>query len=235
MSVDEGYTLDDHEFRDDDLYAAAKYDITLRWLHERRAGGVLANVGCGGGVFNARAIDAGFTVRAFEPDPAAYALAAASCPSGCTVAQVGLFDIDEDLVVDVAVMHDVLEHIDGEAAAVSRLAQMVRPGGLAVVSVPALESLFGYHDVQLGHFRRYTRTTLARALRAQFEVEELRYFGLSMVPVAWWFSRHRSQPYPKSDLGQSSLQQAVMKRLFDIEARVSAPIGTSVLALARRR
>jgi SAM-dependent methyltransferase len=235
MSVDRDYTLDDHEFRDDDLYALAKYDITMRWLRDANAAGVLANVGCGGGVFNRRAVEAGFTVRAFEPDPSACALAAASCPPGCTVEQLGLFELEPDLVVDVAVMHDVLEHIDAEAAAVERLAALVRPGGLAVVSVPALESLFGYHDVQLGHFRRYTRTTLVRAMRPHCEIVKVRYFGLSMVPVAWWFSRLRGAPYPKSEVGGEGLQQKAMKAIFGFEAQVPVPIGTSVLALARRR
>lgn len=235
MSVDETYTLDDHEFRENDLYAAAKYAITLRWLghaHERR---VMANIGCGGGLFNNLAVQAGFDVRAFEPDPAAFAIASDHPPQHCTVEPHGLFDIDPGLQVDVAVMHDVLEHIDGEAAAVERLAGLIKPGGLAVVSVPALESLFGYHDVQLGHFRRYSKTTLKRALRPQFDVQRIRYFGLSMVPVAWWFSRRRQVPYPTSAVGEQTWQDKAIKAVFAVEERVPAPIGTSVLALARRR
>jgi SAM-dependent methyltransferase len=235
MNVDEVYTLDDHEFRDNDLYAGAKYDITLRWLRQHHATGVLANVGCGGGLFNTMAVDAGFEVRAFEPDPSACALAIANCPDRCTVEQLGLFEIDPTLSVDVAVMHDVLEHIDSEAAAVERLASLVRPGGLAVVSVPALESLFGYHDEQLGHFRRYTRTTLQRALRPHFDIETVRYFGMSMVPVAFWFSRLRGKPYPTSGVGQAGVQDKVMKAVFNVESRLPVPIGTSVIALVRRR
>ena len=118
------YTQDDHVFRDHDPYAAAKYELTLRWLRAERASGTLANVGCGGGLFNQLAVDAGFRVVAFEPDPAAFALAASRAVPGCTVEHQGLFEIDPDLRVDVAVMHDVLEHIDAEAAAVDRLVDL---------------------------------------------------------------------------------------------------------------
>ena len=235
MNVDEIYTLDDHEFRENDLYAASKYAITLRWLGHSDQTRVLANVGCGGGMFNRLASDAGFHVRAFEPDTQAFAIASANPPPNCVVEQKGLFDIDQGLQADVAVMHDVLEHIDGEGAAVERLAQLIRPGGLVVVSVPALEALFGYHDVQLGHFRRYSRTTLRRALRPHFDVQSIRYFGASMVPVAWWFSRKRRIPYPTNGVGESGWQDKLIKAVFSVEERIAAPVGTSVIALARRR
>ena len=32
---------------------------------------------------------------------------------------------------------------------------LLKPGGLALISVLAYQWLFGHHDVQLGHFRRW--------------------------------------------------------------------------------
>ena len=229
------YTQDDHRFRENDPYAAAKYDLTLRWLHEKNASGTLANVGCGGGLFNDLAIAAGFRVLAYEPDEAACAVAAARALPGCTVEAKGLFAIAPDTQADVAVMHDVLEHIDAEAAAVERLAGLLPPRGLAIVSVPALESLFGFHDVQLGHFRRYTKSTLRRALEPHFEMEDIRYFGISMVPVSLWFSRIRQAPYPTAQVGEAGAASRVLARVLAAETRIRPPIGTSVIAIGRRR
>lgn len=234
MNVDDKYTIDDHEFRESDPYAAAKYDLTLRWLRKRRLTGSLANIGCGGGVFNRRAVAAGFRVHAFEPDKAAFALAERDRSEMCSVEQLGIFDLP-DLAVDVAVMHDVLEHIDAEAAAVERLAAIIRPGGSAIVSVPAMESLFGYHDRQLGHFRRYSRSSLRRALRPHFDVESVRYFGMSMVPIAWWYSRIRESPYPTAGVGDTGLINRVMNGVLHAETFLPMPVGTSVVAFARRR
>jgi 2-polyprenyl-3-methyl-5-hydroxy-6-metoxy-1,4-benzoquinol methylase len=54
------------------------------------------------------------------------------------------------------VLHDVLEHIDSENAAIERIFELLTDDGILVISVPALDGLFGFHDEQLGHFRRYS-------------------------------------------------------------------------------
>ena len=49
--INEHYTQSDHNFRDQDMYALAKYRITLKWLEQDALkGSVLVNVGCGGGI-----------------------------------------------------------------------------------------------------------------------------------------------------------------------------------------
>src|SRR5262245_47007343 len=115
MTVDVGYTHDDHVFRRDDPYAASKYDVTTPWLRAAQPdGGVLFHVGCGSGVFNTTAMELGFRVRAFEPDPDAAALAQQSAPPGLEIEGVPLTGITGTGVADVIVMHDVLEHIEDD-------------------------------------------------------------------------------------------------------------------------
>ena len=156
--VNDDYTIADHEFRDDDVYALGKYRLTQRWLQPLSTRGTLLNIGCGAGQFNAMAVDLGFDVRGFEPDPEAFALATANLPSvRCEVRQLGIESIPGERIADVIVMHDVLEHIEDETATVARIETLLKPDGVLVMSVPALPSLFGYHDEQLGHYRRYTR------------------------------------------------------------------------------
>ena len=62
----------------------AKYDITLRWLGPPE-GRRLLNIGCGTGLFNGIAANAGFHVEACEPDPMAYKVARAEAAPGVTV------------------------------------------------------------------------------------------------------------------------------------------------------
>jgi hypothetical protein len=51
---------------------------------------------------------------------------------------------------------DVIEHQDDDAGFLSTEAfARLRPGGLALVSAPAFQRLFGGHDKWLGHYRRY--------------------------------------------------------------------------------
>ncbi|MSU57615.1 MAG: class I SAM-dependent methyltransferase [Pedosphaera sp.] len=72
---------------------------------------------------------------------------------------------------------DVIEHLDDDRAAVTRLAQLVKPGGLVVVSVPALPELFSRFDEVQGHRRRYVPETLHAAFAGS---------GLNIVSICWW-------------------------------------------------
>lgn len=229
---DLAYKAADHRFRSKDAYAQGKYDITTRWLAGHGAGELMLNIGCGSGEYTAAAHATGFRVIACEPEAGAYELASRAVPDGCEVRHCGLLDLDTP-PADVIVMHDVLEHIEDDDAAVGALHRLLRPGGVAVISVPAYPWLFGHHDVQLGHFRRYTRTSLLAVLRTRFAIERSRYYGASMVPVALWFSRLTKRPYPVQAASQGPMH-AVMRAVSSFEARVPMPVGTSVLARVRK-
>ena len=236
----ESYTEADHAFRDGDTYAQAKYDLTADWLDRLpRPTGVrptLVHIGCGSGLFNRLAVDRGYEVRAFEPDPSAFRMALASCPPDhCRVEQLGLADVRLDAPADVVVMHDVLEHIEDDADAVARLHALLRPGGTLVLSVPALPALFGYHDEQLGHFRRYTRATLRIVLEPHFTILRLRYFGFTFIPVTAWFSKIARRPYPTATVGERGLLGRAFEAACRFEERVPFPLGTSLVCEARPR
>ena len=63
-------------------------------------------------------------------------------------------DFQTDRPFDCVVSTDVLEHIEDDRAAFQKLVDLVAPGGLVIITVPAGQWLFGYHDEQIGHFRR---------------------------------------------------------------------------------
>ncbi len=65
---------------------------------------------------------------------------------------------------DAAVASDLIEHLDDDAAAVRELYRVIAPGGVAILTVPAMPWLWGPHDVALGHKRRYNRRMLGRLL-----------------------------------------------------------------------
>jgi SAM-dependent methyltransferase len=131
-------------------------------------------------------------------------------------------------VADVIVTHDVLEHIEDDRAAVEDLRRLVKDDGTVILSVPALPSLFGYHDEQLGHFRRYTRTMLRNVVDGLFHITRLRSFGFTCIPVTFLVSRVLRRPYPTASVtGTQSLVGKAFAGLGRAEARFGAPIGTS--------
>ena len=225
------YKTADHAFRGADAYAQGKYDVTTRWLGRALPGQRLLNIGCGGGEYNEIARALGFDVLACEPEAAAYELAVRQ--STCEVRHCGLLELDV-APADAIVMHDVLEHIEDDAGAVDKLRTLLVPGGVAVISVPAYQWLFGHHDVQLGHYRRYTRRGLLALFEGAFEIEAARYYGAALIPVALWFSRIRKQPYPTARASRG-IGHAAMRAICGLESRVPMPVGTSVIVRVVRR
>lgn len=89
-----------------------------------------------------------------------------------------------DQSFDAVVALNVLEHIEDDAAAVENIHRILRPGGRAVIEVPAGPELFDDYDRQLQHFRRYTLEGLTALFeRAGFAIERRNYFGAIIYPA----------------------------------------------------
>ncbi len=64
---------------------------------------------------------------------------------------------------DAFLLMDVLEHVEHDRALLAAIVEAARPGAYVVITVPADMALWSDHDVNFGHFRRYTASEL-RAL-----------------------------------------------------------------------
>ena len=95
---------------------------------------------------------------------------------------------------DTAVCFNVIEHIKDDAAATANIARLLKPGGQAVLIVPAHQWLFGTLDENLFHHRRYEKADFEALLAgAGLEVVESRFLNPLAVP-GWyvngrWFKR----------------------------------------------
>ena len=127
---------------------------------------------------------------------------------------------------DAVLALDVIEHLDDDRAAVGRLAQLTRPGGAVVVSVPALPELFSEFDTVQGHRRRYTPDTLRPAF-ASSRRKPAAPAGASPAQV---YRRYLTlPPWP----GTWALR--LIFALDQVRAlRFDPRFGTSLFALARR-
>jgi SAM-dependent methyltransferase len=135
---------------------------------------------------------------------------------------------------DSVVLINVLEHIEDDREAMRDLARIVRPGGHALIYVPALPVLYSALDSQLGHFRRYTRTALASAVEATpWQIVEMSYFDLLGV-VPWWII---------NTVGGKCDFNPRMAKIYDrvcvpvtrtLETVVAPPFGKNLLLVAVR-
>lgn len=236
------YQYQDMVVREIDPYANTKYKIILHYLKGYKGLNIL-NAGCGSGELSFMLARAGHTVIGIDPGAAYIALAEKRLPDSlkdrCVffVSSIEHFFSNEKF--DCVIATDVLEHIADDRAAAQKLASFLRSGGDLIITVPALPALFGQHDELLGHFRRYRRRQLRQLIAGMgiIDVHHLRYFGFTLIPVCWWFSVKRRQPYPLGPLGADgkfSFRRLVLRLCLGIEKMLALPFGTSLILLGKK-
>jgi SAM-dependent methyltransferase len=86
--------------------------------------------------------------------------------------------------MDLVTAFDVLEHIEEDYLAAAEITRALRPGGTALISVPADMALWSAHDEAVGHVRRYSRETLTTVLvKGGLVVEDLWSWNVLLRPV----------------------------------------------------
>ncbi len=149
-----------------------------------------------------------------------------------------------DAAFDVVTSFDVIYHdwVPDDRAAVAEMARVLRPGGVLLVRVPALEALRGAHDAEVLTRRRYTRGELVALVEScGLAVVRATYCNSLLFPVL--LARRTLDRLLKrhgSDVGfLPSPLESLFRRLMRVEAwcvrlGLRFPIGASVLALARK-
>ena len=84
-------------------------------------------------------------------------------------------DLDPSSRFDTILYIDVLEHIEDDRAEIARAAKLLAPRGALIVLSPAFQQLFSDFDRSVGHFRRYTRASLAEVMPPSLRQVRLRY------------------------------------------------------------
>ena len=85
---------------------------------------------------------------------------------------------------DSIVYIDVLEHIADDAGELRRAAGLLNPGGRIVVLAPAYQWLFSPFDAAVGHYRRYTATSLEQVAPPEFERIAYGYIDSLGLPLS---------------------------------------------------
>jgi SAM-dependent methyltransferase len=146
---------------------------------------------------------------------------------------------------DLAVMTDVLEHLDDERGSLNVVRSSLKPGGWLLLTVPALSWLWSEHDATHHHRRRYQATELRRLLDdCGFTIDYLSYYNFILFPVIAGVrlsQRWRATPVStgrRHDLTMPPrLVNRLLFRLFACERfvldSVRPPIGVSLIAVAR--
>ena len=199
------------------------------------SGGELLDAGCGGGAVMAALAGVG-PITAVEPSPLSRERAL-----GRGVGDVVDATLEELPFADgryaLATCLDVLEHTDDDRVCLAELRRVVRPGGAAIVTVPAHPRLWSRHDDLNHHRRRYTRRSLRTAAEgAGWRVARLTHFNSILLPVAVVarpLDRGDGLGIPPAPINRALQATLELERLA-IARGVSFPAGLSLLAELHR-
>lgn len=155
-----------------------------------------------------------------------------------------IYGIEPQPEFDFVVLLDVIEHIEDDVRFLQQVRKFLKPGGIIVVTTPAFSWLWSSVDKMSGHFRRYTKSSLAKKARAAgFGVEWQSYFYASTLPLYFatrlmsLFFRARKVSNVESML--SPVVNGILRFLVRQEEKAlkygGFPVGSSLFALLRRQ
>jgi len=153
-----------------------------------------------------------------------------------------------DESVDAVLLLNVLEHIDDDAQALRQVHRILRPGGVAVIEVPAGPELYDVYDQLLMHYRRYTSRGLREVLvTTGFDIARFSHLGTFIYPpfylVKQWNKRYLSrakatQRQIVAENIRSTRSSPFLAALLGIELKlgriINWPFGIRCVAVARK-
>ncbi len=242
--VDRRHSQTQEQYAADDLetmQAARRYSAHLFNLFRDHIGKRVLEVGSGIGTMTRPLADAADLVVGLEPNPNCLTRLQAAMQGHprFTLHACHLEECDRAELTghrfDTVVCVNVLEHIEDDAAALRTFRDVLSPKGHVLIFVPAVQAAYGPLDAELGHHRRYSKPTLAKAFGdAGLDLLTLRYtnpIGLA----GWMYNAHISKSTAHSLTQVKLFETLVAPWALPLERLITPPIGLSLIAVGQRR
>ena len=107
-------------------------------------------------------------------------------PASCKLMRGTIAQFEKKEQFDTIIYIDVLEHIEQDREELEMAAHLLNHGGHLIILSPAFQFLFSPFDKAIGHYRRYTKSTLQKQVPVSLIPVQLRYldttgYFLSMI------------------------------------------------------
>ncbi|MBM4286160.1 MAG: class I SAM-dependent methyltransferase [Deltaproteobacteria bacterium] len=136
---------------------------------------------------------------------------------------------------------EVCEHVENDQKIIDEIYRILKPGGRALITVPALPILWGSHDEMSGHFRRYKKKEFSRLLQTPgFNLLKLTYAQfIFFFPL---FVSRRLKKMKGQQKRDAFQVKPIVNRLLHFLVRIeyhflkyfSLPLGTNLLGIVEK-
>jgi SAM-dependent methyltransferase len=144
---------------------------------------------------------------------------------------------------DLVLATDILEHVEEDQRAIGEIARVLRPGGRALITVPAFPSLWGLQDRVARHRRRYRIGQLReRLLAGGFAIDHAYHMNfLLFLPI--WAARRLIDMFgielESENVINSPLLNRVLGVIFAVDSaiapRLRPPFGVLIVAMVHKQ
>lgn len=233
------------DFEDKHWWFVARREIigSIIKKHNSKKNNQLLEVGCGTGG-NFKLLNQYGFVTGLEPSKYAISLVKNE-DKGFKILNLNIEDSNADLFdqkYDFILALDVLEHIKEPKRALEKIKEIATNNSNIVITVPAYQFLWGPHDVEHKHYRRYTKKTLKKLLKDQgFEVKKISYMNTFLFPlvmISRLINKLFKKTVVKDSLMPSYFVNSVLKNIFSFERHllkfINLPFGCSLIAVCQK-
>ena len=202
---------------------------------KKHLGDRILEIGCGVGTFTLLMGQTGAEVVGLDinGDFVASALETTKELEHITIEMADVTECTWSADFDTVVALDVIEHIEDDQNILRALHDALRPGGKAIIKVPAMPSLHGSLDEVVGHYRRYSRQSIYDAMSdAGFKDIQIKFFN-SLGILGWWLNgrllRRRTPP-----AGQVKMFERLLPLVRALDSVSLNSVGLSLVAVGCR-
>ena len=127
---------------------------------------------------------------------------------------------------------NVVEHIFDDSRALKNCKKLLTDSGSLIILVPSYQSLFNQFDIELGHYRRYTKKSLCKVFQESgIKVVHKQYFNMIGI-LGWYYSGNilKRKTIPK---GQMKLYNTLVPIFKIIDKMTFNSIGLSTIVVGK--
>jgi SAM-dependent methyltransferase len=97
-------------------------------------------------------------------------------------------NLSEKVKFDSIFALNVIEHISDDVMALNSIYNLLKPGGVFIMLVPAHQFLYNCMDEAAGHYRRYNKKNLSEKIsKTRFKIRKMYYFNFFSI-FGWYIN-----------------------------------------------